>query len=282
MLNFGKNSNSENKPKKNYVSSLSFVLVGLSLILLFISPLSEKIVAPISSKVSMFADVVSSVLALETNNFRLSNNEQTLSVSDLLTKAAQMKADDMAAKGYFSHTGPLGEQPWVWFDVVGYKYSYAGENLAVDYTESADVTEGWINSAKHKANLLNKNFTEIGIGVSKGVYEGHNTTFVVQFFAKPFIEQIVKDIVVVKKDAPIIKEVKSNLSTSTTLVSVPANTAVATTPDVPLGEVLGVESENASQLDSRLYYFSIIGLIIFLIIVRFVVVRSNKKNIITQ
>ena len=173
------------KNSKNIWAGIS-VLAILFFISSFFIPTSRDFIKNVASKVSSLADVLSSVLVVETNEYRSINNEAVLVESSLLTNAAQMKANDMALKGYFSHIGPSGEKPWFWFEKIGYKYSYAGENLAVDFTESEDVTEGWINSAKHKANLLNTNFTEIGIGVAKGMFEGHETTFVVQFFGKPF------------------------------------------------------------------------------------------------
>lgn len=184
----------------------------------------------LSIKGSEFANVVSGVLVLNTNDYRTTNSEKALTVNDKLTQAAQMKADDMASKGYFSHIGPNGEKPWFWFEKVGYKYEYAGENLAVDFTESNDVSNAWINSAKHKANLLNVNFTEIGVGIANGSFEGHNTTFVVQFFGKPYIETenvVTKPVVI-----SVVKTVKLEPSQN-------PNTAIATRKDIPSGEVLG-------------------------------------------
>jgi hypothetical protein len=96
-----------------------------------------------------------------------------------------MKADDMAAKSYFAHTSPEGIDPWYWFNQAGYKFTYAGENLAVDFSDSSAVNTAWMNSPTHRANLLDQHYTEIGIATADGMYQGHMTTFVVEEFGTP-------------------------------------------------------------------------------------------------
>lgn len=247
--------------KKKYMSIAVVLFVVFLISGMFFSPTYKKVFQTVYSKISQFATVLSSTLVLQTNSFRVTNNETGLIVSDLLTKAAQMKAEDMALKGYFSHTDPQGEEPWVWFDKVGYKYGYAGENLAVDYTESSDVTDGWINSAKHKANLLNKNFTEIGIGVADGMFEGHETNFVVQFFAKPLTtNEIVQ---------------KQETSSVTKLLSlIKAETPVSTRAGVSKGEVLGVESVNMNWNDQKTLI--VLGTIALIILVVFIFRKKHE------
>ena len=131
------------------------------------------------------ASVLPGVVALLTNDARTNENLLPLRESEILARGAQMKADDMAAKGYFSHTGPEGEQPWVWFMRAGYRYQYAGENLAVNFDESEEVINAWLDSPTHRANILKEQYTEIGIGIATGTYKGKDATFVVQFFGKP-------------------------------------------------------------------------------------------------
>ena len=131
------------------------------------------------------AAVLPTVLVTMTNADRAEAGVSELQSDALLASAAQMKANDMAEKGYFAHRDPSGRDPWYWFDKAGYEYSYAGENLAIDFSESVDVEKAWMNSPAHKANIMKGKFTKVGIGVAKGTYEGRETTFVVQFFAKP-------------------------------------------------------------------------------------------------
>ena len=131
------------------------------------------------------ASVLPSVVASLTNNQRTQNDLPALTVSPLLTQAAQEKANDMAAKGYFSHVSPDGTLPWKWFQEVGYNYQFAGENLAVNFNDSSDVVNAWMASPTHRANILKQQYTQVGIGMASGMYEGKSTIFVVQFFATP-------------------------------------------------------------------------------------------------
>lgn len=129
--------------------------------------------------------ILPGVVASLTNENRVENNLPPLRESQVLTQAARLKAVDMATRGYFSHTSPGGIEPWYWFDQAGYDFVYAGENLAVNFIDSGDVVSAWMNSEKHKENILGKNFTEVGIGVAKGTYQEREAVFVVQFFGTP-------------------------------------------------------------------------------------------------
>ncbi len=263
------------KAKKHSWMFTSFIIVGVFIFILSLSS-SQNLLKYVSLKVSQFATVISSTLVTETNSYRANNNETSLIVNSMLTKAAQMKAEDMAVKSYFSHIGQNGEKPWFWFDKVGYKYSYAGENLAVDFTESEDVTTGWINSAKHKANLLNTNFTEIGIGIATGTYEGHQTTFVVQFFGKPYFETKENNAVITEK------------ITTSKLTSFAPEIAVATQPNLPEGEVLGEVTEKAMQTnenDSQTETLAIIGvsfLVLIVFIIKIFTIVHKRNNVSTN
>jgi hypothetical protein len=136
-------------------------------------------------KTKFLAAVLPGVLTAITNEERMENNLVPLKENELLAKAAQLKAEDMALHGYFAHTSPNGTTPWYWFDRVGYKYIYAGENLAVNFFESVDVSTAWMNSPSHRANIIKPNYTEIGIGVANGTYQGRPTVFVAQLFGTP-------------------------------------------------------------------------------------------------
>ncbi len=131
------------------------------------------------------AAVISAVLVDLTNGDRAAHTVGGLSVNPLLTAAAQAKANDMAARGYFAHVSPDGKNSWYWFREAGYSFIYAGENLAVDFYDSGDVERAWMNSPTHRRNILDGNFTEIGIATAQGTYQGRPTTFVVQMFGTP-------------------------------------------------------------------------------------------------
>ncbi len=131
-----------------------------------------------------FAIVTSSELIEMTNQARIKQGLEPLTVSSKLTEAAEKKAMDMINQNYFAHTSPDGLSPWYWVSKAGYKYSTAGENLAKDFGESEYVHQAWMNSPSHKANILNKNYQDIGIAVLRGNINGKETTIAVQFFGK--------------------------------------------------------------------------------------------------
>ncbi|MEX0616601.1 MAG: CAP domain-containing protein [Candidatus Woykebacteria bacterium] len=121
-----------------------------------------------------------------TNQERANNGARTLEESSLLDQAAAKKADHMFAQNYWAHFAPDGTSPWHFFQQVGYKYSWAGENLARDFQTSTGVMNGWMNSTTgHRENVLNSQFTQIGVVVKNGVLLGEETTLVVQLFGRP-------------------------------------------------------------------------------------------------
>ena len=120
-----------------------------------------------------------------TNGDRLSQGDAAVIENSTLSAAAQAKADDMAAKGYFAHYSPLGVSPWYWFTSAGYLYTHAGENLAINFDSPADVESAWMVSPAHRANILRGLYTQVGIGVAHGTYQGKPATFIVELFATP-------------------------------------------------------------------------------------------------
>ncbi len=183
------------------------------------------------------ATVLSAVLVDLTNNARLSNNAGMLARNTTLDSAAQLKAADMAKYGYFAHVSPAGITPWHWFSKAGYTFVYAGENLAINFTESVAVENSWLNSPTHRANILNNNFTEIGIATIDGTYQGSPTTYVVQMFGKPAFARTneTKTTTPVKTVAPEPKLVKAETPKPTTLAVAPVvkgETVVVKNPDL--------------------------------------------------
>jgi len=120
-----------------------------------------------------------------TNQTRINLGLTKLKVNNLLTQAAQDKANDMLANQYFAHTSPAGVTPWDWLDKVGYDYRLAGENLAVHYQSSEDVEQGWLSSPTHRANIVNASYQEIGVGIARGQFENEDSIVVVQMFGQP-------------------------------------------------------------------------------------------------
>lgn len=176
-----------------------------------------------------FAAVVAAVLVDLANDDRAASNLNDLRINPKLVAAAQAKANDMAEKGYFAHQTPEGYDSWHWFEIVGYDYTHAGENLAVNFSESADVERAWMESPTHRRNILNENYTEIGIATAKGIYKGKEAVFAVQMFGRPSATEVARSV-----GAP------------------PAAEAAVITPPLPKEAVLGETSVDTLPSDSKI------------------------------
>lgn len=122
-----------------------------------------------------------------TNSQRSSASVGAVTLNSKLNAAAQAKAQDMVDRDYWSHNTPEGNPPWVFIDAQGYAYQKAGENLAYGFSTSSATIQGWMNSASHKANMLDGTFTEVGFGFanSEDFVDSGNQTVVVAMYAKP-------------------------------------------------------------------------------------------------
>lgn len=133
-----------------------------------------------------FASDISPEQVVElTNQRRMERGLNPLQLNSVLNEVAQRKAGDMFAFNYWAHTSPSGRDPWSFFQEVGYRYLYAGENLARDFMNSNSVVDAWMNSPTHRTNILNNHYREIGLAVVDGTLNGVETTLVVQVFATP-------------------------------------------------------------------------------------------------
>ena len=131
--------------------------------------------------------ISSSALLAQSNGERTSQNESALQLNAELTAAAQAKADDMAARDYWSHVSPDGKQPWNFIQKTGYQYQAAGENLAYGFGTSDQVITAWMHSAEHRANLLNPNYQDVGFATANVAdYQGAGRqTVVVAMYGEP-------------------------------------------------------------------------------------------------
>lgn len=84
-----------------------------------------------------------------------------------LSRVARYKSEDMRDKGYFSHTSPTYGSPFDMMKSFGISYRSAGENIAKGQSSPEAVVKAWMNSSGHRANILNKSFTHIGVGYAK-------------------------------------------------------------------------------------------------------------------
>ncbi|MEX2028322.1 MAG: CAP domain-containing protein [Candidatus Curtissbacteria bacterium] len=117
-----------------------------------------------------------------TNQKRAEANLGQLSASPMLETAARAKAANMFAENYWAHFAPSGKTPWTFITVAGYKYLFAGENLARDFTDASAVVDAWMGSPSHRGNIMDKNYKEIGVAVVDGKLTGREGILVVQMF----------------------------------------------------------------------------------------------------
>lgn len=127
--------------------------------------------------------------------------------NEALNNAARLKAENMLTENYWAHFAPSGKTPWDFILGAGYKFTFAGENLAKNFYNSEEVVAAWMASPTHRDNLLNANYQDIGIAVVEGVLNGQKTTLVVQEFGttgvlagKPSVNVQGKQIAVPRRD----------------------------------------------------------------------------------
>lgn len=121
-----------------------------------------------------------------TNIERVKEGLRSLVFNKRLALMAEAKARDMIDKQYFAHVSPNGTDATKLALNANYQYLNLGENLAMgDFRSSAEVVTGWMNSPGHRANILNKNFTEIGVAAILGNYKGRMVWYSVQEFGRP-------------------------------------------------------------------------------------------------
>ncbi len=116
------------------------------------------------------------------NKERAAAGLPALKVNAKLAAVAEKKAEDLRDKGYFAHQSPTYGSPFDMMKQFGISYTAAGENIAKGQKTPADVMNGWMNSSGHRANILNSNYTEIGVGY---VTDSNGTTYWVQHFIRP-------------------------------------------------------------------------------------------------
>ncbi|MBX4195709.1 hypothetical protein KW796_02005 [Candidatus Parcubacteria bacterium] len=133
-----------------------------------------------------------------------------------LNEAAQLKASDMAARGYFEHNSPEGKTPWDLFAQVNYEWSWAGEILALNTQteDNAAIVRGWMNSPEHKKIIMDGSYTETGIGIAIGTYQGQKAVFVAEEFGVPKVPA--KSVVPV-----VIPVVQTQVQTQPKVVEIP-------------------------------------------------------------
>lgn len=129
-----------------------------------------------------YNQMVADILKL-TNAERSKAGLPELKMHDEAQELAMIKAKDMYVNSYFDHTSPVYGSPFDMMDEAGLQYRTAGENIAAGYQSAEAVVNGWMNSPGHRANILNPEFTHLGVGYFKT--DGGYAHYYVQMFITP-------------------------------------------------------------------------------------------------
>jgi uncharacterized protein YkwD len=121
-----------------------------------------------------------------TNAQRAAHGLPALAENSKLNQVASAKLKDLFAKQYFEHVSPSGVGPSDLAKQMGYEYIIVGENLALgNFKSDAALVDAWMASPGHRENILNPKFTQIGVAVGSGIYEGKDVWIAVQSFGTP-------------------------------------------------------------------------------------------------
>lgn len=167
------------KPKRLLFHALSAVAIK-AIVVIFV------LFYPMSAWLSPDMALAEAKKIIElTNNLRQVISLPALIESQKLNQAAWQKVEDMALSQYFAHVSPIGLGLKNWLEKIDYKYSIAGENLAVGFSKAEDVVAAWKASPTHYDNIVENNFKEIGVAMVEGKFNQVDTAFIAQYFAAP-------------------------------------------------------------------------------------------------
>ena len=121
-------------------------------------------------------------IVAQTNIQRYNNGQLPPLIENVkLDEAAKAKAEDMFQKQYFEHISPSGVGPGDLATRFGYEYILEGENLILgNFASEKELVQAWMDSPGHRANILHNRYTEIGVAIVKGIYNGENVWICVQ------------------------------------------------------------------------------------------------------
>ena len=102
-----------------------------------------------------------------TNEQRARVGASALTLNSKLCDIAYQKSKDQNDKKYFDHKSPTYGMIWDQLKSNGMDYKTCGENIAIGQTSPKEVCQGWWDSPGHHANIVNKEFTQLGVGVCK-------------------------------------------------------------------------------------------------------------------
>jgi uncharacterized protein YkwD len=198
-------SKRKTKPLHRFLRSYAPLLPLLTIVVTGIVVASHSSAAHLPGYVKGYAtDVSDASLLEETNKRRALEGLQPLTLNTKLDAAAQTKAQDMKNRNYWSHVTPDGKEPWDFVTNQQYSYKKAAENLAFGFVSSNSTLNGWMNSAGHRANVMDPDLKEVGFGmVNASNYQGKGEeTIIVALYGTP-ADGIVQPIASAEPTTPI-------------------------------------------------------------------------------
>jgi len=239
------------------------------------------------------------------NQSRVENGLSPLVVNDKLNESAYLKAQDILEKNYFAHTSPQGISPWYWLKQANYSYHYAGENLAIDFTDAESLYKAWLDSPSHRANILNPEYKEVGIIALTGDFNGRKTTIAVQHFGTLFEKpgQIVEKPIPVPpafaeletktlassretQEEPVLtpqeKQIEDN---SLAVIQEKINDFEKFANDIQTRQgpkILGALAEKSDQITKEISLFALIFIILALFLNVFIKIKVQRRGLIVN
>lgn len=223
----------------------------LTIVFLFLASfLMQGVKGSFPSVLGIKADISSEELLLLTNKERQNAGVGPLTLNDKLSIAAIKKAQDMFEYDYWAHNSPTGKTPWAFIKSSGYKYVYAGENLARGFTTAEDAIRAWMASPDHRSNMLSANYEDVGFAVELGRINGKETILIVEEFGNLHM--------------PIARSKIKEVATAEDVVSGQDVQAVRKQPLI-----------DASSLSSNIYYM-FIGVFIVALFLDMIIIEKKK------
>ncbi len=102
------------------------------------------------------------------NDVRAGKGRKALVYSQRLEQVAQAHANDMAKRGFFSHTGSNGSNVGKRVSRAGYKWCFVAENIGKGQTSFSQVMNTWVNSSGHYKNIVARKAREFAVARAPG------------------------------------------------------------------------------------------------------------------
>lgn len=165
---------------KKIVIITSAVILGLFALLVAVDVVGNIVIKPTHNNPPAVSILKAREVAGQINIQRVLVGLPAFIDDPKLDASATAKCTDMVTRNYYSHVTPDGQQPWIFFTEQGISYKAAGENIAAGNYTAQSLTDAWMASPEHKANILNPTFIDQGTAVChSNNFVGHGSEYVI-------------------------------------------------------------------------------------------------------